>query len=80
VLRDRVDPSRVRPPDRIGARDRAPVETALLELTRDLAEMFKRRIGEKPQFAGAIGRIECLEIESAGARDAGGSLRVHWRA
>ena len=52
----------------------------LAELTRDLAEMFKRRVGDEPQFAGAIGRIECLEIGASGARAADGSLRVHWRA
>jgi hypothetical protein len=81
VLRDRVDPEPAFDLQiGIGERKREPVETALLELTRDLAEMFKRRIGAEPQFAGAIGRIECLEIGSAGARDAGASLRVHWRA
>lgn len=81
VLRDRVDPETAFDLQiGISARERAPVETALLELTRDLAEMFKRRIGDAPQFEGSIGRIECLEIgsDSSGAR--GGPLRVHWRA
>jgi hypothetical protein len=78
VLRDRVDPEDAFDLQ-IGlvARERPAVETALLELTRDLAEMFKRRIGEAPQFAGSIGRIECIEI---GGRSATDSLRVHWRA
>jgi len=81
VLRDRVDPEPAFDLQiGIVARERAPVETALLELTRDLAEMFKRRISDEPQFAGSIGRIECLEIASESARSASGALRVHWRA
>ena len=40
---------------------------ALCELTRDLAELFKRQLAEQPQFADTLGRIECLEIESGGA-------------
>ena len=81
VLRDRVDPEPAFDLQiAIGARERAPAETALLELTRDLAEMFKRRIGDEPQFAGSIGQIECLEIGAGGTRSAGGSLRLHWRA
>jgi hypothetical protein len=81
VLRDRVDPEAAFDLQ-IGlvARERPALETALLELTRDLAEMFKRRIGDAPQFAGSIGRIECLEIGAASARSEAGSLRVHWRA
>ena len=81
MLRDRVDPEPAFDLQiGIVARVRAPVETALLELTRDLAEMFKRRISDEPQFAGSIGRIDCLEIASESARSAGGTLRVHWRA
>jgi hypothetical protein len=81
VLRDRVDPEPAFDLQiGIGARERAPIETALLELTRDLAEMFKRRIGEEPQFAGSIGRIECLEVGTTDAAANGRSLRVHWRA
>jgi hypothetical protein len=64
----------------MAARERAKREIALLELTRDLAEMFKRRIGEKAQFEGSIGRIEALEIGGATARAGSGALRVHWRA
>ena len=81
VLRDRVDPEAAFDLQiGIAARERTPAETALLELTRDLAEMFKRRIGDEPQFAGSIGQIECLEIGAGGTRSAGGSLRLHWRA
>jgi len=81
VLRDRVDPEAAFDLQiGIAARDRAPTEIALLELTRDLAEMFKRRVGAEPQFAGSIGRIECLEIGAAPARAPTGSMRVHWRA
>ncbi len=42
---------------------------ALIELTRDLAELFKRQIADEPQFSGTLGSIECVEIE-AGAPDA----------
>ncbi|HKA14381.1 MAG TPA: hypothetical protein VKH41_05150 [Myxococcota bacterium] len=80
VLRDRVDPEPAFDLQiGIAARERAPLETALLELTRDLAEMFKRRIGDEPQFADAIGRIECLEI-APGSPGTHGTLRLHWRA
>jgi len=81
VLRDRVDPEAAFDLQ-IGmtARERTATEIALLELTRDLAEMFKRRIGEKAQFEGSIGWIEALAIGAASARATGGSLRVHWRA
>jgi hypothetical protein len=81
VLRDRVDPEAAFDLQiGVAARERTADEIALLELTRDLAEMFKRRVGAEPQFAGSIGRIECLEIGAAAAGAAGGSLRVHWRA
>jgi hypothetical protein len=81
VLRDRVDPEAAFDLQiGIAARERAPVETALLELTRDLAEMFKRRIGDDPQFEGSIGRIECLEIGIQPGASHGGAFRLHWRA
>lgn len=81
VLRDRVDPEAAFDLQiGVSPRDRAPTETALLELTRDLAEMFKRRVGEEPQFAGAIGRIECLEIGIQPGASHGGAFRLHWRA
>jgi len=80
VLRERVDPEAAFDLQiGIGARERTANEIALLELTRDLAEMFKRRVGDEPQFAGAIGRIECLEIGAATSA-AAAPLRVHWRA
>jgi hypothetical protein len=81
VLRERVDPEAAFDLQiGMAARERATNEVALLELTRDLAEMFKRRIGEKAQFEGSIGRIEALEIGGATARAGTGALRVHWRA
>ena len=36
---------------------------SLFELTRDLAEVFKREVGGHPQFSELLGRIECVEIE-----------------
>ncbi len=81
VLRDRVDPEAAFDLQiGIAGRERTPIETALLELTRDLAEMFKRRMSEEPQFEGAVGRIECLEVGAGDAASRRGSLRVHWRA
>ncbi len=38
---------------------------ALIELTRDLAELFKRQIADQPQFSGTLGRIECVEIDAS---------------
>jgi hypothetical protein len=81
VLRDRVDPEPAFDLQiGVSPRDRAPIETTLLELTRDLAEMFKRRIGEAPQFSGSIGRIECLEIGITPSGSHGGAFRLWWRA
>ena len=78
VLRDRVDPEPAFDLQiGIAARERPAAETALLELTRDLAEMFKRRIGDKAQFEGSIGRIECLEV---GSGSAGAAMRRLWSA
>jgi len=45
----------------------APAWAALIELTRDLAELFKRQVTAQPQFSDTLGRIECLEIEPGGA-------------
>ncbi len=42
---------------------------ALVELTRDMAELFVRQVAEYPQFEGALGRIGCLEIAPAGPGD-----------
>ncbi len=80
VLRDRVDPEGVFD-IQIGMsqRGRSELETSLLMLTRDLAEMFKTRVAEEPQFEGSIGRIECLEL-GENATGPEGTLRVLWRA
>jgi hypothetical protein len=81
VLRDRVDPeSEFDLQLGVSPRDRTPEETALLALTRDLAEMFKRQIGDARQFSGGIGRIECLEIGISPGASHGGAFRLWWRA
>lgn len=63
----------------IGITEMVPSEDwlALIELTRDLAELFKRQIGEHPQFTDTLGRIECVEIE-AGEGDGGLGLDRVW--
>jgi hypothetical protein len=79
VLRDRVDPEAAFDLQiGVAGPERAPLETALLELTRDLAEMFKRRMSSEPQFEGSIGRIECLEVVAGASADA--PLRALWCA
>jgi hypothetical protein len=79
VLRDRVDPEPAFDLQiGVAGPDRAPLETALLELTRDLAEMFKRRVSSEPQFEGSIGRIECLEVPMGATADT--PLRALWSA
>ena len=81
VLRDRVDPEPAFDLQiAIAARERTPDETALLELTRDLAEMFKRRASDEPQFQGSIGRIECLEVGAGAAPSEGAAIQVLWSA
>ncbi|MGH0032566.1 MAG: hypothetical protein ACQGVC_22470 [Myxococcota bacterium] len=40
---------------------------ALAELTRDLAELFKRQVEQSAQFSETLGRIECVEIDPAPA-------------
>ncbi len=40
---------------------------ALVELSRDMAELFVRQVAEYPQFEGILGRVGCLEIAPAGA-------------
>jgi hypothetical protein len=52
--------------------------TALGELTRDLAEVFKRRIAAERQFDDCIGWIDCADIEVGGA-DGVTTLRRRWR-
>jgi hypothetical protein len=57
---------------------RCAAEQALRQLTRDLAEAFKNRILEHPQFEGTLGWIECLEFDP-GRLGPGASLRLAWR-
>ena len=79
VLRDRVDPEPAFDLQiGIASRARSELETSLLLLARDLAEMFKSRIEDEAQFKGSIGRIECLEL-GVGASAPDGTLRVRWR-
>ena len=40
--------------------------TALVELTRDLAELFKRQVGAEPQFSDLLGRIACVHTRTEG--------------
>jgi len=49
---------------------------AIGELTRDLAEVFKRRIAAERQFSDCIGWIECVEIELSGGVT---TLERRWR-
>jgi len=53
----------------VGITDPEPGESwlALIELTRDLAELFKRQVAGQPQVADPLGRIECVAIEAGGA-------------
>jgi hypothetical protein len=79
VLRDRVDPEGVFDLQVGIARGaRSDLDTSLLVLTRDLAEVFKTRISAESQFEGQIGRIECLELDPENAT--GSALRLRWRA
>lgn len=50
----------------IGITDLDPSDAwvTLIELTRDLAELFKRQTAKESQFSGVLGRIECVLIES----------------
>ncbi|MCP5055259.1 MAG: hypothetical protein GY937_00880 [bacterium] len=50
---------------------------ALVELSRDMAELFVRQIGEYRQFEGTLGRVGCLEIEPVRACD-GVAMRTIW--
>jgi len=56
----------------------SPTEKALWELTRDLAEAFKARVLTTPQFAGTLGSIECLFLDSE-APTGETALTVNWR-
>lgn len=79
VLRDRVDPEPTFDLQvGIQASPRSELETTLLVLTRDLAEVFKAHVEAETQFSGSIGRIECLELGDSGTGDP--TFRVRWRA
>lgn len=41
--------------------------SALIQLTRDLAELFKHRVAENAQFSDTLGRIDCVEIDPTGS-------------
>ena len=58
-------PENVRFDLHIGITERVDDEAwaALIQLTRDLAELFKRHVGDHPQFRDMLGRIECVEVE-----------------
>ena len=58
--------------------ERSSLHTALVVLTRDLAEIFKAGLAAQPQFADTLGRIECLEFEAQNAAE--GRLRLRWVA
>ena len=62
-------PENVRFDLHIGITDLDPSDTwvSLIELTRDLAELFKRQVGSQAQFRDILGRIECVEIEPSGS-------------
>lgn len=79
VVRDRIEPDATFDLQ-IGLSNRpcCEAETALRQLTRDLAEAFKIRILQHPQFEGTLGWIECLELD-AGAQAPGAILRLAWR-
>lgn len=38
---------------------------ALIELSRDLAELFVRHVADHPQFSDTLGCIECVEVQPA---------------
>ena len=44
-------------------RDEGEAGAPLIELTRDLAELFQHQVDESDQLSGMLGRIECLEID-----------------
>lgn len=64
----------------IGINELQPTDDwmALIQLTRDLAELFVREIAGHPQFSGTLGCIECLELEPASADGALAMERI-WR-
>jgi hypothetical protein len=79
VVRDRIEPDATFDLQ-IGLSNRSccGAETALRQLTRDLAEAFKIRILDHPQFEGTLGWIECLDL-GAGAQASAATFRLAWR-
>lgn len=65
LIRDRI-PENTRFDLHVGITERQSTQAwvSLIELTRDLAELFKRQIGAHDQFSGTLGRIECVEVET----------------
>ena len=84
-LRRHVIPDRVEPDATFDLqtgltnRSRSDLEKSLLVLTRDLAEVFKARIGEQEQFRGTVGLIECLEFDGE-VSDPETPVHARWRA
>ena len=58
-------------------RDDSP-DAGLIELTRDLAEAFKRGIAATPQFEDIVDRVECLAFDRAATYIAD-ALELRWR-
>jgi hypothetical protein len=79
VIRDRIQPDATFDL-LIGLSNRpcTEAETALRQLTWDLAEAFKSRILQHPQFEGTLGWIECVDLGVDGNRPQA-VLRRHWR-
>jgi hypothetical protein len=59
-------------------RKRSDLEKSLLVLSRDLAEIFKARVGEHEQFDGTVGAIECLEFDRLNSAPTA-TARTRWR-
>jgi len=55
----------------------SPEWQALVEFSRDLAELFVRQVGEYRQFEGTLGRVGCFEIDPGHVRD-GIAMRPLW--
>jgi len=80
VLRERIEPDECFDLQLgLGSRDEDEDVTALVVLTRDLAEVFKRAMQAEEQFAGSVGRIDCLTLGSP-TPDADTPLEVRWTA
>lgn len=79
VIRDRIQPDATFDLQ-IGLSNRpcGAAEVALRQLTRDLAEAFKRRILSDTQFEGTLGWVECLSLDDD-PQGPGTVLRRDWR-